>query len=175
MTEVQAVPPRLAVDEARALSYEVEQFLYEEAELLDTWRLPEWLDLFAATGEYLVPATDKPDGDPRRDLFLVQDDRFLLEQRVNSLMKRSAHAEYPHSRTRRSVTNVRVALLPDGHLAIRATFAVFRFRGGTLDTYVGQYRHEVERDESGAFRFLVRKAVLDLAVLRPHGKVSIIL
>lgn len=158
-----------------ALSAEAERFLYEEAELLDEWRLPEWLELFLPEGQYLVPSTDLPDGDPRHDLFLVQDDRFLLEQRIGSLMKRSAHAEYPHSRTRRMISNVMAGTDEDGRVRVRANFAVFRIRGTAFDTYVGSYRHVLERDETGALRYLVRRSALDLAALRPHGKVSIIL
>ena len=162
-------------NESMILSHEIEQFLYREAELLDQWRLPEWLELFAPTGEYLVPSTDKPDGDPHRHLFLVQDDRFLLEQRINSLMKRSAHAEYPHSRTLRIVGNVRPSEPEAGKVAVRANFVVHRSRNGVVDTYFGHYDHVLERDDQTGFRFLVRKAVLDLDALRPHGKVSIIL
>ncbi len=158
-----------------AVSAEVERFLYLEAELLDDWRLPEWLELFLPEGHYLVPSNDLPDGDPGKDLFLVQDDRFLLEQRINSLMKRSAHAEYPHSRTRRMITNVLAGTDPDGRIWVRANFAVFRMRSGAFDTYVGHYRHLLERDEGGDLKYLVRRCVLDLDALRPHGKVSIIL
>jgi p-cumate 2,3-dioxygenase subunit beta len=157
-----------------ALKDEVEDFLFEEAELLDTWRLHEWLDLFSGEARYLVPATDLPDGDPSNDLFLVQDDRFLLEQRVNSLLTRAAHAEYPHSSTRRLVTNVRAGLNEDGHVSVSANFAVYRSRNGVFDTYVGHYRHLLERD-GDRLRFLIRKSVLDLDTLRPQGKVSIIL
>ena len=160
---------------SRETTYEVEQFLYDEAELLDQWRLHEWLALFAPGGEYLIPSTDLPDGDPARDLFLVQDDRFLLEQRVNSLLTRSAHAEYPHSSTRRLVSNVRVSETVGGDVHLRANFAVFRSRNGILDTYVGHYRHILEREDETGFRFIRRMSVLDLDALRPHGKVSIIL
>lgn len=157
-----------------ALIAEVEQFLYAEADLLDDWRLHEWLELFTPEAHYLVPATVNRDGDPNTDLFLVQDDRFLLEHRVNSLQTRSAHAEYPHSRTRRLITNVR-AVSSDDSISVVANFAVFRFRGGASDTYVGRYHHELVRTETGALNFFVRKAVLDLEALRPHGKVSFIL
>lgn len=157
-----------------ALTREVEAFLYFEADLLDEWRLHEWLALFTESGRYLIPATDKPDGDPTKDLFLVQDDRFLLEQRVNSLLTRSAHAEYPHSRTRRMVTNIQAADGGNGLVDVRANFAVFRSRRGTVDTYFGRYRHVLERAGEG-FRIVTRKSILDLDVLRPHGKVSIIL
>lgn len=158
-----------------ALSDEVARYLYLEAELLDEWRLPEWLELFLPEGQYLVPSTDLPEGDPGRDLFLVQDDRFLLEQRVNSLMRRAAHAEYPHSRTRRMVSNVLADVDEDGRVLVRANFVVHRMRSGAFDTYVGHYRHVLERDESGGLRFLVRRCVLDLDTLRAQGKISIIL
>lgn len=174
MVDVVTAPQAVTAAVPESLIREVEQFLYDEAETLDQWRLHEWLDLFLPQGHYLVPSTDLPEGDPGRDLFLVQDDRFLLEQRVNSLMKRSAHAEYPHSRTRRIVGNLRVREESDD-LRVTANFAVFRVRGGVIDTYVGQYRHVLRRDEDGALRFLERKAILDLFSLRPHGKVSIIL
>lgn len=153
---------------------EVEQFLYREADLLDRWRLHEWLELFAVDAHYLIPSTDKPDGDPSTDLFLVQDDRFLLEQRVNSLLTRAAHAEYPQSRTRRMISNVMVSKGDDERLRVIANFAIHRFRNGAIDTYVGQYRHIVQPDEAYGFRFCERKSILDLEALRPHGKVSIV-
>ena len=48
---------------------EVEDFLFAEAELLDEWRLPEWLELFTDDAIYYVPATDlavdaSPDNNP---------------------------------------------------------------------------------------------------------------
>lgn len=166
---------RPTAEKSLVLHHEVEQFLYHEADLLDTWRLPEWLELFLPEGVYLVPATDKPDGDPGRDLFMVQDDRFLLEQRLNSLMKRAAHAEYPHSRTRHMITNVRVVEREDNTLDVRANFTVQRIRNGVMDTYVGHYEHLMVRDDEHGFRYRTRRCVLDLDALRPHGKVSIIL
>ena len=39
---------------------DVEDFLFAEAELLDEWRLPEWLELFTDDAIYYVPATDLP-------------------------------------------------------------------------------------------------------------------
>jgi p-cumate 2,3-dioxygenase beta subunit len=163
-----------AADRAVLVS-EVEQFLFAEADLLDQWELHQWLELFTAGGRYLIPSTDKPDGDPAKDLFLVQDDRFLLEQRVNSLLTRAAHAEYPHSRTRRLITNIQVNPTDGGLVNVAANFAVYRIRNGTLDIYVGHYRHVLEREENGEFRFVIRKSILDLDALRPQGKVSIIL
>ena len=153
----------------------VTRFLYREADLLDRWQLHEWLEYFDPAAHYSVPATDLPEGYPETDLYLVHDDRFLLEQRVNSLLTRAAHAEYPHSRTRRIVGNVLAWHRDDGNIDVSANFAVYRVRNGALDTYVGQYRYTLIPDERLGYRFAARKAVLDLDALRPHGKVSIIL
>jgi p-cumate 2,3-dioxygenase subunit beta len=152
----------------------MEDFLYREANLLDDWKLLEWLDLFAPDGRYLVPATDVPNGDPLLDLYLVNDDRFLLEQRVRSLLKKTAHAEYPRSRTRRLVGSVQVGRLDDIRIWVTATFILHRMRHGHVDLYVGTYQH-ILADRDGRLGYLERKAVLDNEALRPQGKVSIIL
>lgn len=159
----------------RDLHFRVEQFLFAEAELLDQWRLHEWLGLFAHDAYYEIPATDKPDGDPRRDLFLVHDDRFLLEQRVNSLLTRAAHAEYPHSSTRRIIGNVRLTSVEGSRIEVAANFAVYRCRAGVTDIYAGTHKHVLEATEDGSFRFVRRTAILAHDALRPHGKVSILL
>ena len=155
----------------------IERFLFRDADLLDEWRLHEWLATFTPDAHYLVPTTDLPDGDPGSDLFLVSDDRFLLEQRVNSLLTRAAHAEYPHSRTQRLVTNVQAweTGAPDGDREVTANFALFRTRPGVLDTYAGRYRLLLVPDAEHGYLVRLRRAELVLDALRPHGKVSVIL
>ena len=158
-----------------ALRAAAEDFLYTEAELLDTWQLEKWLELFTPDAHYLLPSTDLPGGNPATDLMLIHDDRFLLEQRVRSLLTRAAHAEFPHSRTRRLVTNVRARSRTDGRIDLAANFAVYRSRYADTVCYVGHYRHLIAEDPGTGFRFVERRAVLDHDALRPHGKVSIIL
>ena len=77
--------------DAMLLQHEVEQFLYQEAALLDQWRLDEWLDLFTEDARYVVPSTDLPEGDPKQDLVFIDDDRLRLQGRVNRLKSRHAH------------------------------------------------------------------------------------
>ena len=87
---------------------DVEDFLFQEAALLDEWRLDEWLGLFETDATYEVPTTDRPNEDPHRSQYYVWDDYELLTARVKRLKSKHAHAENPHSRTRRLVTNVRL-------------------------------------------------------------------
>src|ERR1700730_11907942 len=86
---------------------QIEDFLYREAELLDSWRLDEWLLLFDPAAKYEVPCTDSPDGDPMTDLLLIDDNYERMHARVARLNNRRAHREYPHSRTNHQVFNVR--------------------------------------------------------------------
>ena len=153
---------------------EVEQLFYAEAALLDGWRLEEWLGMLTEDISYYVPPTDSPDGNPSDTLFLIADDAVRLHSRVKQLMGKSAHAETPHSRTRRLITNVRVLGADGENICVTANFVVYRMRFETVDAYVGHYEFKLVRRE-GALKIRERKAVLDLEVLRPHGKVSIIL
>jgi len=156
------------------LHCEVEAFLFNEAALLDAWRLDDWLALFTADARYLVPSTDTPDGDPRQVLSLIDDDLARLHGRVERLNSRHAHREFPWSRTRRLITNVRVTKSVDAEIHAAASFLVYRIRAGHVDPLIGRYEYILRRVES-ALKIAYRKAVLDLEALRPHGTVSIIL
>ncbi|MBI3757835.1 MAG: aromatic-ring-hydroxylating dioxygenase subunit beta [Deltaproteobacteria bacterium] len=153
---------------------QIEDFLYEEAALLDEWRLEEWLHLMTDDASYYVPSTDAPEGDPRSTLFIVSDDIVRLRSRVKQLLGRFAHAEHPHSRTRRLISNVRIRSVEGATIRVTANFAVYRTRMEQFDTYVGRYEY-VLIYKDGALKIRERRAILDLDSLRPHGKVSIIL
>ena len=152
----------------------VEDFLYREAALLDEWRLLEWLELFTGDCLYEIPALDCPDDEAGRTFSLIHDNRVLLEQRVARLMKPTAHAEFPHSRTRRLVGNVRVLGAHGEQTMIAANFAVHRVDLYSHVEFVGRYEHVLTSTREG-LRFTHRKAVLDHQVLQPQGKISIIL
>jgi p-cumate 2,3-dioxygenase subunit beta len=158
---------------AAALREMVEDFLYQEAALLDAWRLDEWLALFTADGRYVVPTTDLPEGDPRQDLVFIDDDMVRLRARVERLKSRHGHREYPSSRTRRFVTNIRIKV-EDSAMVVTSSFIVYRFRLGESSPYVGWYEHRLNRVD-GELKIHHRKAVLDLEALSDHGAVSIIL
>lgn len=152
----------------------IECFLVEEAWLLDEWRLDEWLSLFSEKSRYVVPSTDLPGGDPGRDLVLIDDDYARLKARVQRLKGRSGHREAPWSRTRRIITNVRIASESDGIIEATAYFQVHRFRMGQEGAFIGRYLYRLERYE-GSFRILFRRAELDMETLTVHGAISIIL
>jgi p-cumate 2,3-dioxygenase beta subunit len=153
---------------------EVEAFLFHEAALLDEWRLDEWLSLFTDDARYVVPATDAREGDLRETLSIINDDMARLRGRVERLKSRHAHREFPWSRTRRLITNVRITEATQEEIRVTASFLVYRIRSGHVDPLIGRYDYTLRRvDES--LKLAYRKATLDLEALHPHGTISIIL
>lgn len=152
---------------------QVEDFLYEEAALLDAWKLDEWLGLLTEDATYRVPSNDRPDADPRGTLFTIADDIARIRARVTRLKDRNAHAEFPPSRTRRLITNVRI--VERNPLRVEANFVVYRYRRNEdVREYVGRYRF-VLRVVDGKMKIAAREAVLDALELASLGAVSFIL
>ena len=154
---------------------ELEDFLYAEAALLDAWRLEEWLALFEPGARYLVPAAGAPDdADPARTLFYVADDHHRLSERVKRLQKPTAHAEFPHSRCRRLVSNVRILGGSDERLRVTSNYVTYRSKMGVTNQFVGHHLYELCKTAEG-LRILNKTSFIDTDDIREQNKVSIIL
>ena len=154
---------------------QVEDFLYAEAALLDAWRLDEWLTLLTDDAVYRVPSNDKPASDPKDTLFTIADDIQRIRARVTRLKDKNAHAEFPPSRTRRMISNVRIVEQDARTIQVTANFIVHRFRRNeSVRQYVGQYRYTL-RIEGDSFRIASREAIIDAMELGSLGSVSFIL
>ena len=154
---------------------EVEDLLFREAALLDEWRLEEWLGLLTDDATYYVPPNDHPEGDPKHTLFILADDVVRIRERVKRLMSPECHAEYPHSRTRRLITNVRIVGTSDDLITVAANFVCYRYRRyERIREYVGSYRYILKRQGS-ELRIKERRVVIDAHELGSLGSVSFIL
>ena len=160
---------------SEGLRAEIEDLFFHEAELLDSWRLDEWLALLTDDASYYVPPNDKPDADHRTTLFTIADNNTRLKERVRRVKDPHCHAEYPHSRTRRLIGNVRVIAEAGDRIEASANFILHRFRRGEdVRVFVGQYRYKLRR-ENGALKIAERRAILDAEELGALGAVSFIL
>jgi p-cumate 2,3-dioxygenase subunit beta len=165
-----AVDPSATVTRA-----EVEDLLYHEADLLDHWKLDEWLGLLTEDAAYYVPPNDKPDADHRFTLFTVADDIVRLRERIIRLKDPNCHAEFPPSRTRRMISNVRIDGVDGELISVSANFAIFRHRRNEpVRQFVGRYRHKLKRTDEG-LKIAERRAILDAEELGPMGSVSFLL
>ena len=154
---------------------EVEDLFFHEADLLDNWRLDDWMKLQAVDASYYVPPNDKPDGDHRFTLFTIADDIVRLRERIIRLKDPNCHAEYPPSRTRRLITNVRVGATEGDIIPVFANFVIYRYRRAEPPrVFVGHYRHKLRR-VGGALKFVERRAILDAEELGALGSVSFLL
>ena len=160
---------------AIATRAEVEDLLYHEADLLDSWKLDDWLALLTDDASYFVPPNDKPDADHRFTLFTVADDIVRLRERIIRLKDPNCHAEFPPSRTRRMISNVRITGVEGDIISVAANFAIFRHRRNEpVRQFVGRYRYKLKRGDSG-LKIAERRAILDAEELGGMGSVSFLL
>ena len=154
---------------------DIEDFLFLEASLLDSWQLDDWLALFQEGAEYWVPPAGSPDDvHPSTTLFYVADDWFRLTERVKRLNKKTAHVEFPKSHCRHMVSNVRILGGDDDEFAVTSNFVTFRSKGGITETYLGHH-HYLMGIADGNIRIRRKVSFLDTDDLNAQGKVSIII
>jgi len=155
---------------------DVEDFLFHEAELLDSWRLPEWAKLYADDAHYEIAslsAADPLGADPSKSIFIVADDKERLNMRADRLMKKTAHCEFPHSKTRHMISNVRVTE-DGGAIRTKANFVTYRTKSGRTSRYMGEAHYVLEPAADG-FRIKHKRCVLDLDTLNDQGRLTILL
>jgi p-cumate 2,3-dioxygenase beta subunit len=163
-----APPSKVTLDEAESL-------IFLEAELLDAWRLDDWLKLYTDDLTYLVPSPGMPpDASPDTSLFLINDDRFRMENRVKRLKKRTAHSEYPHSTTVHLVSNLRIAGHDENGTLLNGAFHVTRYKDGIMDSFIGRARYQlVKQGDATLIRY--KRCELGMDALVPQGRLTIIL
>ena len=162
----------LGLPERALLQYEVEQFLYAEAALLDARRYREWLGLVADDIHYWMPirrtmTNNELDREFTKlgDSAYFDDDRDLLEMRVKKLEAGSAWSEDPPSRSRHFVSNVRVLDVSGDEITLEACFHLHRTRLNTdVDSWMGR-RVDVLRRAGGSFLLARRHLFLDQTVI----------
>jgi biphenyl 2,3-dioxygenase beta subunit len=160
------------LSESALLQYEVEQFLFAEAALLDARQYGEWLTLVADDIHYWMPIRrtvtlsdiDREFTKPG-DMAYFDDDRGMLEMRVKKLEAGSAWSEDPPSRSRHFVSNVRVLGVAGDEITVELAFHLYRTRlNSEVGSWVGR-RVDVLRRVRGGFRLAKRHIFLDQTVI----------
>ena len=152
---------------------EVLDFLYREAELLDSGRFSDWLGRMTEDLIYRMPVrinqsrTTKSEG-PKTEIF--SDNIISLRLRVNRLATDFAWAESPPSRTRHLVTNVRVRETEGAEeLAVWSCILVYRDRPGAQGAIFSGERQDLLRKVNGQWRLARRTIVLDQAIVKSRN------
>ena len=164
-----AAETRLACAPGTPLYGRVVEFLYREAELLDSYRFGEWLALFADDIRYDMPVRTtqfRADGEGFQEVAFFDENMSSLRTRVKRLETDSAWAEAPPSRTRHFVSNV---LAEPGaradELAVRSCFMVTRTRADHgYQMFTGR-RDDVLRLAGDTMKIARRRILVDQTVI----------
>ncbi|WP_353254579.1 3-phenylpropionate/cinnamic acid dioxygenase subunit beta [Burkholderia anthina] len=161
-----------------ALHHAITQFLYREADCLDTWRFRDWLALLSRDVQYTMRTTvnaqtrDRRKGVQPPTTWIFNDTKAQLERRIARLETGMAWAEEPPSRTRHLLANVRVEPADaHGEYDVYVNYLLYRSQKERDETfYVGARRDRVRRaDDVGGWHICRREIVLDQAVLSSHN------
>lgn len=165
----------------RDTHFEVEQFYYTEAALLDDNRFSDWLDLLADDLEYWMPVrTNRLRRQQalsiaaRGEAAYYDETKESLTWRIRRFDSGMAWAEDPPSRTRHLVTNVRVGPVDPGEhpgfgpgdLVATSAFLVYRNRLEREQNIFAGQRSDVLRRTDGALRVARRTILLDQNILQ---------
>ena len=170
----------LSSQERMLLTFEVEEFLFAEADLLDSRRYREWLDMLTDDIHYWMPirrttqAKDvhleftKPGG-----MALFNDDKRVLTMRVERLLGGRAWAEDPPSRTRHLITNIRIVDVDGEDVTVHCNFKLYRTRlNSEEDSWIGR-REDVIRRVDGQLKLARRHVFLEQTVILSQNMSSL--
>lgn len=151
--------------------HRVEQFLYREADLLDTFTLDEWLALVEEDVLLRVPVrVSRHPGSDRSEFSAesnyLREDYEMIRERVGRLQKEYAWSENPRSRVRHVIGNVRVLDVSGEELTVTNNQQVFRSYGDTADhDLISAQRHTVLREREEGYGIAARTVYLDHSIL----------
>lgn len=151
------------------LQYEIEQFLYHEAALLDDRRFWEWFALLADDLEYWMPVrSTRSKGDESKEFAPIgggaffDEDKPLIAERLRKLDTGFSWAEDPPSRTRHYVSNVRIVSRASAdEVRVANNFLVYRSRLAREEDLWAGWRDDVLRRTNGQWQIARRHIYID--------------
>ena len=164
--------------------FEIEQFYYQEAELLDERKYITWLALLSEDIQYVMCNRFNPQRDiSKRDteeyssvdyelsgtdekgLPIREENLFILSLRAQRAYKFNAWGDNPPMLTRRVISNVRYAMTDSGGYDVKSYFHFAMSRWGNEPQIVTGYRHDhLLKSEDQGFKIVQREVVLDQTI-----------
>ncbi|MES2191822.1 MAG: aromatic-ring-hydroxylating dioxygenase subunit beta [Pseudomonadota bacterium] len=163
---------------AHALHFQVGQFLFAEAEILDEWNVMAWMDMVTSDIDYRIPIRTARDIGQECEVFSGKsfhmiEDYGSLAARMKRIIGGHAFSEIPRSRVRRHVSNVRLKGSSLDGLTVRSNLLFFWARDD-LERIVSAERQDTLRWVDGNLK-LARRTVLIDHVTLPLPNLSIVL
>jgi 3-phenylpropionate/cinnamic acid dioxygenase small subunit len=159
------------------LWWDIQQFLFREADLLDNRQFKEWLELLDEDIQYRMPLARNVRRDAISKEYTGPQEAAWFDEGIATLRQRVAQiatgihwAEEPASRVSHLVTNVRIMAIENdadkGELVkVRSRFLVYQNRlQGEVSLFVGKRLDTLRRTADG-WKILNREILLDQNVL----------
>jgi len=161
------------------LKSRVEQFLYDEAELLDSRQFKEWLELLDDDIVYFMPMrrnvkfgqhAERENTKLGAGISWFDEDKWTLTKRVEQILTGVHYAEEPLSRICHMVSNVRITEVKGDidqpeEVTVQSRFLVYQNRVEREQyTLIGK-RTDTLRSEGSGWKIRKREIILDQNVL----------
>ena len=136
----------------------VENFLIDEAALLDDRKFEEWRDLFDDHGYYWVPLRPEQTS-PDEEASLFYDTREVMATRFERLRHPRIHAQTPPHRTCHLIGNVAIVEETASECTVRSSLMMVDYRLRVQRVFAGKVQHHLRR-EGESFRILWKRVDL---------------
>jgi benzoate/toluate 1,2-dioxygenase subunit beta len=125
----------------------IEQFLYDEANLLDNPDLDSWIKLYSEDGTYWMPVVENQ-ADPFNHVSIFYDDRVMMEVRRRNFVHPRAASKDHKVRSSHIIGNVRLLGSNDkGDLVVTSNFQALVFYRNEQRAFGGTYEHHLIPDQ----------------------------
>ena len=142
-------------------------FVTHEARLLDERRYDEWLALFADDGRYWVPLQGAAQQEGAAHNALADEDRLLLQLRIERLKNPRAHSQHPASRCQHVLQTPTVTLDEPERCELHTPFVYVESRGERQLMLAGTCLHRLAKF-GGAWRIRLKRVdLLDAGAALP--------
>ena len=126
----------------------ISQFLFQEARFLDDEQWDDWIECYAPSASFWMPAWDDDDQlttDPQSEISLIYyPDRQGLEDRVFRIKTERSSATMPDTRTSHNISNIEVIERDGDKVTVRFNWNTLSFRYKTSYSYFGMSRYEID-------------------------------
>lgn len=125
---------------------DLQAFVYDEADMLDSKKFSDWLDLFAEDAYYWMPLSPGQT-DAKLQTSLLYEDKLLLGIRVQRLSGARTFSEQPSSRCHHLMQQPRVLSADDeaGLYTVKTSFHYTETRRDAQNIYAGWVTHTLVR------------------------------
>jgi len=161
------------------LKQEIEDFLYNESELLDQRRFEEWLETLSDDLVYFMPirrnvkfGTHARKENTREgiDISWFEDDKWTLSKRVEQIYTSKHWAEEPLSRVCHMVSNIQLldikpSIEKPEKVSVRSRFLIYQNRAETESYFFCGKRSDTLCKNNSIWKLTRREIILDQNVL----------